>query len=404
MATNATAKITADSGDPLSEYYFSPVQGGPFRRLRKAIGLVPDKGAGLGRRVAAIVAVAWLPVAVGALIAGRAIGGGTDPLLRHFGVHARFLISIPLLIFAETFMARIIPPMIRHLATSGLIESDSIPEFREALATATRVRDSVWGSVLVVAAIAAVVVASSTSTVPGDELAWAVVNSNGHSSIGFAGWWFTFVSRPIFISLLVIWIWRMLSLWVLVWKISAFDLRLVASHPDHVGGLGFMEGSTVACAPVVLAISTVLAGRWAHEVLYHGVHVDTIKPLAIAFVITMLVVFNGPLLVLARNIRGFKRAKLMEYSALVGNHGNLVYRKWIRNQDVGTQDILNAPELGPTVDISSIYEAAAKMRFAPIGKASLIPIALAAVLPLIPVFAVEIPIKQLLGSLAGALL
>jgi hypothetical protein len=55
-------------------------------------------------------------------------------------------------------------------------------------------------------------------------------------------------------------------------------------------------------------LSTVLAGRWAHEVLYPGVHVDSIKPLAIAFVATMLVVFNGPLLVLGRNIRGFKRA------------------------------------------------------------------------------------------------
>ncbi len=89
----------------------------------------------------------------------------------------------------------------------------------------------------------------------------------------------------------------MLALWVLVWKISKLDLRLVASHPDRVGGLGFLEGATVACAPVVLAISVVLAGRWAHEVLYHGVHVDSIKPLAIAFVITMLIAFNGPLLV-----------------------------------------------------------------------------------------------------------
>ena len=85
--------------------------------------------------------------------------------------------------------------------------------------------------------------------------------------------------RPIFISLLVIWIWRMLALWVLVWRISAIDLRLVASHPDHVGGLGFLEGAAVACAPVVLAISVVLAGRWGHEVLYHGVHVDSLKPL-----------------------------------------------------------------------------------------------------------------------------
>jgi hypothetical protein len=395
----------SDPAHTAPEYYFSPVQGGPFRRIRNAIGLVPEKGSGLARRVLAIVAFAWLPVAVGALFAGQALTGrSADPLLRHFGVHARFLISVPLLIFAEAFMERIIPPMVRHLVTSGLIDNDTLPRFREALATATRVRDSIWGTLFVVAVIAAVVAGSSASANPGDELSWAVVHADGHSGFGFAGWWYTFVSRPIFASLIMIWIWRMLALWVLVWKVSAFDLRLVASHPDRVGGLGFMEGSTVACAPVVLAISTVLAGRWAHEVLYHGVHVDTMKPLAIAFVVTMLVVFNGPLLVLGRNIRGFKRKKLLEYSALVGNHGHLVYQKWIRNQDVGAPDILDAPELGPTVDISSIYEAVAGMRFAPIGKASVIPIAVASLLPILPVFAIEIPVKQLLGSLAGALL
>ena len=386
------------------EYYFSPVQGGPFRRIRKALGLVPEKGRGLARRVVALVAFAWLPVVVGALIAGQALGSGTaDPLLRHFGVHARFLIAIPLLIFGEALMERIIPPMLRHFVTSGLVDGRSIPQFREALAAATRLRDSIWGPIFVLAVIAAVVVGSSVAANPGDEMAWTVAHSDGRSSFGFAGWWFTFVSRPIFAGLLTIWIWRMIALWLLIWKLSRFDLRLVASHPDGVGGLGFLEGSAMASVPLTLAISTVLAGRWAHEVLYHGVHVESLKPLAIAFLAVMLILFNGPLLIVARNIRAFKRTKLLEYSALVGNHGDLVYRKWIRNQDIGEPDLLNAPELGPTVDISSIYESVAKMRFAPIGKASVVPIVVGCLLPILPVFAIEIPIKQMLLSLAGAL-
>jgi hypothetical protein len=89
---------------------------------------------------------------------------------------------------------------------------------------------------------------------------------------------------------------------------------------------------------------------------------------------------------------------------LVGNHGRLVHQRWIRNQDIGAPDILNAPELGPAADISTIYWAVEKLRFAPIGKQSLLPIALAALLPMLPVFAIEIPIKQMLSTLAGALL
>ncbi len=118
----------------------------------------------------------------------------------------------------------------------------------------------------------------------------------------------------------------------------------------------------------------------------------------------MLTVFIGPLVVLGRNTRAFKREKLLEYSALVGNHGHLVYQKWIRGQDVGEPDVLVAPELGPAADVRSLFESVAGMRFAPIGKSSLIAIAVASLLPMLPVVAIEIPIKQMLASLAGALL
>lgn len=393
--------ISQLKSDPLSDdLSFSPVQGGPFYKLRKAIGLVPEKGLGLARRALAITAVAWLPVVIGALVAGQALEGkDTDPLLRHFGLHARFLLSVPLLIYAEASMERVIPPMIRHFVTSGLVDSENLPEFRQALAHARRVRDSFWGSIFVVALIVVGVGFAAANSVHGDEMAWA----RGPSGIGFAGWWYNSISRPIFVSLLAMWAWRFVVLWSLVWKLSKLDLRLVASHPDGVGGLGFLEGTSKASAPLVLALSVVVAGRWGHEVLYHGVHVESLFPLAGVFVTVMLMIFNGPLLLIGKNLRGFKRRSLFEYGSLVGHHGRLVYQKWIRKQDVGTPDLLNAPELGPTVDISSIYEAVAKMRFAPISRGSLIPIVGAALLPMLPVYAIEVPITEILKKLAGAL-
>lgn len=394
-----------DSEPASADLSFSPVQGGPFHRLRKAIGLVPEQGLGLARRALAIVAVAWLPVVIGAMVAGQALEGkASDPLLRHFGVHARFLLSVPLLIFAEALMERIIPPMIGHFVPSGLVDSATLPQFRSALDHARRVRDSVWGSVFVLAAVGAVFLFSAAPGTHGDEMAWAVAPGHGRPGIGFAGWWYLTVSRPIFVGLLAIWFWRIVVLWSLISKLSRLDLCLVASHPDGVGGLGFLEGTSVACAPLVLAVSVVIAGRWGHEVLYHGVHVDSLKPLVAVLVVIAVLCFNGPLLLIGRNLRALKRRSLLEYSSLVGHHGRLVYKKWILNQDVGEVGILNAPELGPTVDISSIYESVAKMRPAPISKQSLIPVVAAALLPMLPVFAIEVPIKQMLSSLAGALI
>jgi hypothetical protein len=282
------------------------VRGGPFHKLRTAIGLVPEGGLGLARRAVALVTVAWLPVVAGALIAGQALNGqGTDPLLRHFGIHSRLLLAIPLLIFAEAITEKLIPPVIRHFVTSGIVHEAALPSFQQALDAASRLRDSIWGRVFVLTAIAAVILTASANKAHIDEMAWAITHADGGVGIGFAGWWFIFVSRPIFAGLLAIWLWRILVMWTLVWKISQLDLRLVASHPDGVGGLAFVEGTTVAMAPVVLAISVVIAGRWGHDVLYHGVHVESLKPLVAFFVVTVVLFFNGPLLLLGRSLRAF---------------------------------------------------------------------------------------------------
>jgi hypothetical protein len=299
-------------------------------------------------------------------------------------------------------MERRVPALVRFFVTSGLVDAATMPRFRAALDAATRLRDSAAGSLFVLAVTMGVIVAASTRSIHNDEMSWAMGNANG--GVGFAGAWYIYVSRPIFAGLMAIWAWRLLVLWFLVWRLSQLELRLVATHPDRVGGLGFVEGAAIASAPVVLAMSVVLASIWGHQVLYHGVHVDRIKPLAVLFVAGMVVLFNGPLLVMGRTLAAYRRRKMLEYSELVGRHGRLVDHKWIKKEDVGAAEILEAPELGPTVDINAIFEAVARMRVAPIGKRSVLPVAFAAAVPLIPVFAIEVPIKEMLKSLAGALL
>src|SRR6187399_577159 len=89
---------------------FSLVRGGPLYGFRRAIGLIPKKGFGLAERAAAIVAITWVPIVAGAVLGGRAFEGqGSDPLLRHFAIHARLLLSAPLLICAETLVEQIVP-------------------------------------------------------------------------------------------------------------------------------------------------------------------------------------------------------------------------------------------------------------------------------------------------------
>ena len=231
------------------------------------IGFVPERGLGLARQTAILVALIWLPIVIGAIAENRLFPGeSSDPLLRHFGVHARLLVAIPLLIFAEVVMERIVPPIVRQFTLAGLVVGRTQDEFIKILHRAEKLRDSIWGNLLVGGAILGAIVVSLVHPILSDELAWAASGEGPATRIGFSGWWFLYVGRLVFVGLLTLWIWRLFVGWRVIRWISRLELQLVPSHPDRAGGLGFVQHVSIADAWIVLAISIVLAGRWGHDV------------------------------------------------------------------------------------------------------------------------------------------
>ena len=122
----------------------SLVEGDPLYRAQQAVGLLPRSGGlGIGRRMAVAVGIAWLPLVVFAFLEDRLLPGAvSEPLLQHFGIHARFLLALPLLILAdgtvEAGLRRIVP---RFLDT-GVVDASLRPAFERILADARRLRSS----------------------------------------------------------------------------------------------------------------------------------------------------------------------------------------------------------------------------------------------------------------------
>jgi hypothetical protein len=292
---------------------------------------------------------------------------------------------------------RLIPYFVR----SRLVRETDRERFRNIVLGVARLRDSTlpWiliaGTVIAWAFLAPVVLDAH-------EVVWATEEGVA-PKLGFGGWWFIYVTRPVYIALLLAWGWRLGLLFVLLRRIAKIDLAIVPTHPDGAGGLGFLEGVPMAFSLVIFACSSVIASRWAHDVVYHGVHVDTLRFPAIGFVVTALVLFLAPLLVFAPVLGPAKRRALLDYGSLVGEHGRLVARRWIAHEPVGDVDLLSAPEIGPVADTISLYAAVAGMRPIPIGRRALMSIALPAALPLVVVFAIEVPIKELLVKLLSTL-
>ncbi len=383
-----------------SDFALSLIRGDALFRLERRIGLAPEDSLGVGRRALALALFSWLPIVLSALLSGRALPGEAgEPLFQHFGVQVRCLVAIPLFVLAEGVAHGLTMRLLPHFVRSGLVSEAERPRLREVLTAVARLRDRTLPWVLILGAVIAWQALGSGDS---HELIWTGDDA-APARFGFGGWWFAWVTRPIFLALLLGWLWRLVLLCVLFRRIGGLDLQLVPTHPDRAAGLGFLEKIPTLFSPVVLGLSAVFASRWAHDVLYHDVHVDSLRLQMGAVVVLSLLIFLAPLLLWLGPLAAAKRRALLDYGALVGEHGRMVRERWILRREVADDALLGAQEIGPVADTITLYDAVRKQRVVPIGAGSVLPIALAAALPMLPVLAIEIPIRDLLLKLLKTL-
>ena len=387
-------------------------------QLLRTVHIAPSQGLGVIRRALFFSLFCWLPIAIWAFLQNRLLNDSTgEPLLAHFGIHVRCLVAIPLLILAEAPASAGISRILQQFLRTGLVPQSRLQDFQAAIVKVSKLRDATlpW---LVVLALSSAWLAGSPTDMYAHELSWASTNGQ----LGFGGWWFKYVARTVFIFLVMGWIWRLLLLTWLFLKIARLDLSLVATHPDHMGGLGFLQAIPKAFSLVTLALAAVLASRWAHDSIYHQVSLAEFKmPLAV-FVLTWSFLLLLPALVFGPSMIAFKRRALGDYRALTAMHGRLVHEKWImppsssssppsqsferetRRVDQSPHPMLEAPELGAMADVATIYQSVEHMRALPIGKVALLGIVLPMVLPMLLVAMTQFPLKDILMSLIKTLM
>lgn len=393
---------TPPKPDAADEENLSLARGDAAWRLQRALGLIPANGLGIARRAIGFALFTWLPIAVWAWY-HQSISGvrTTEPLLSQFGVHTRLLLAIPLMVVGEAIVHSIMPRVVPYFLSSGVLPPSESGRFHEILQGMHRLRDQTLPWIFILG-VAIAVSAGSPAMSSGHELDWA--RDPGARGLGFGGDWFRFVGRPLFIAMLLGWIWRLIMFGLLLQKISRLPLSLVPSHPDGNGGLGFLELFPAMFAPIVFLLSAVMASNWSHQILYHGAKVLDLKLPMIALVMVLLVLFLGPLFVFMPPLMKAKRVAELEYGALVGQQGRMVRQRWIESVAVPDErGLLGAPELGPVADHIAMFQAVDRMRSLPIGKRALASVLVPAAIPLLVVVSLQIPIKDLLLGLVKAI-
>ncbi len=371
-------------------------------RLQRALGLIPARGLGVGRRAVVAVLVTWVPIAIVAASAGRFLPGATaEPLLQHFGLNVKFLVAVPVLIVGEVLLDTLTQKKIAHFVKSGLVAEADRPHFAGIVERVVAWRDA-WKPWLVIAALIA-----AWTLMPGSinahDLLWAADEPLRRLSLQFGAWWYTFVARPIFFALVLIWLWRLTVLAVLLVQISRLRLSLVPTHPDRAGGLGFLKELPHAFSPLTLALASVLAAQWGHYAVFHGVELSAFTLPVVALAIVATVVVLAPLLAFSPALVALRRRAKLDYGALAGEHGRLLHRRWILGETLHDDSLLTARELGPAADAAAIYDGVVNTRFVPFDLRTFLLIVAPIVVPMVPLISVEMHLLDALKLVLATL-
>jgi hypothetical protein len=199
---------------------FSLVQGGPLFQLFLRSRLVLPSMDMLARRVVVIAAVAWVPLLALSLLSGKAWGGTTVPFLFDLGAHARFLLSVPLLIAAEVVVHRRMKVTVRQFVERGVVAPEDEPPFEAAIASAMRLRNSVVAEVLILGFVIAGAYSLGRRYLALDAASWYAAPGAGGPRLTAAGYWYVFVSLTIFRFLLLRWYFRLFVWYRFLWQVA----------------------------------------------------------------------------------------------------------------------------------------------------------------------------------------
>ena len=385
---------------------YSLMSGGPFNRLLCIARLAESTSGRVHPSAAWIVpAMIWLPLLVLSTLSHQDAGEVLPRSFQNdFEVHARFLLALPLLLVAEVMTERCMAPLLARLHARALVPKESLFLLAVALESARRRRESWLSELIILLLVYCFGVPFAFYRLSGAEVGnWYGSLTDAHPSLSWTGYWYVFISLPIFQFVLLRWYYR-LSIWSgFLWRLCRIPLRLLPAHPDLCGGLGFMLVALRGFLPLAAAHGALLAGFMATRVLLFGEPILDFKGEALAMVAFVLLVMLGPMLAFSPQLRRARQSGLEEYGCLAADYVTQFQVVWLNVSGRTGRPLLGAADIQSLSDLGGSYNLVKAMRPVLVSKGEPIRFGLATLLPLSPLLLAAVPIDQIVTKLAGIL-
>jgi hypothetical protein len=373
-------------------------RGGPFYRAQLATRLITEGEWNHLRRVIIAVVITWVPLV---LLTAFFNPSGLASLLTSYRVYSRLFIAVPVLLIGQTIMDSRFRMVVQRILDTDLLGDADLRRMDAMIASLIRLRDSLIPEAIIVVLLIVHTIAAMKLQL--DATPWLAYGDPTDLHLTAAGWYAILVSTTIFQFLLGVSLWKWLLWTVFAFRLSRLNLRLVATHPDGHGGLGFLGLVPVAFTPISFAAATVIGATWRHDILVHGAKLMSFKLEAIVLLIMIAIVALGPLAFFVPKLGELRRKGILEYGVLGQIQSRDFHEKWIRMRAGHDPEFLAAPESSSLADYGSSYSNIVKLRPFVVDQSALIALAISVALPMLPAVLAVIPLIVVIQDLLKAM-
>jgi len=389
---------TAVPMQKIEEFFAS--HGGPFYELQRRLKLLHEHRLMTGRRVLVFIGLAWL---VPLMLGSFALDGSGWQFLADPGTWAKFFIAIGAFFIAEQQVEIGLHQKLRQLVSAPILTPLSIRTAAVAVNKALRRRNSKLAEVACLILAFGVAAFALDHLYSVSETSWAVAASASGNTVSTAGWWSILVSVPIFWFLALRGLWRHLVWSLLLREVAQLELKLVATHPDRNGGIGFLAEYPNAYMTFVFGLSCAIASAVGGTLLTDTASSLTISLVTGGWLVLVVLLFAFPLSAFSEPLIKLKRKTLARLGAQATRYHRMAERKL-----VGTNIVFDDPDGADNAegigDPTKQYELAEKLSTMLLDHKTLLPVMAAALLPFAILASTRVPLKEVLSLLKKLLL
>jgi hypothetical protein len=369
--------------------------GGPLYRLGRRLGLIREETNTI-RMGVALGLLAWGILMLLVLLLGY---GHKVFSLAVIGVHVRLLVGIPLFFLCETWVAPQMARFVREIVYCGLVPDAALPNLASDIQRLNRLKDSWLAESLFLLLAFALPLIEPIVGLPGTTGNWeAVLNQAGNGLTWIHAWYLGFC-LPLFRFLLFRWFWRLGLWWYFLWRVGKINLYLIPTHPDHAGGLGYLEIVHEQFAPLAFAVSAICSASLTESIVSGTMAFENLLLLIPLLLILFLALFIGPLFIFSSKLWICRITGWREYMRMASHYVEAFDRKWVRKENVTGEAALGTLDLQSLADLTNSVNVVRGMRWVPAGRRLVIGLTAAVLLPLLPLVFLKFPVDQLAAGL-----